>query len=34
MIRLCRESDVKLDMVNDMDKQIFKVVFHRIPDED
>ena len=34
MIRLCRESDVKLDMVNDRDKQIFKVVFHRIPDED
>ena len=34
MIRLCRESDVKLDMVNDRDKQVFKVVFHRIPDED
>ena len=33
-IRLCRESDVKLDLVNDRDKQIFKVVFHRIPDED
>lgn len=34
MVRLCRESDVKLDMVNDRDKQIFKVVFHKIPDED
>ncbi|RLG30771.1 transcriptional regulator [Methanosarcinales archaeon] len=34
MIWLCRESDVKLDMVNDRNKQIFKVVFHRIPDED
>jgi len=34
MVRLCRESDVKIDMVNDRDKQIFKVVFHRMPDED
>ncbi len=34
MVRLCRESDVKPDLVNDPDKQIFKVVFHRMPDED
>ena len=34
MVRLCRENDVKPDLVNDRNKQIFKVVFHRIPDED
>lgn len=33
MIRLCRDEGIKLDLVNDRDKQVFKVVFHRIPDE-